>query len=819
MCRTIPIAILICLLIAACSNDARRDPASPEILPQWPMVTGYESPHRTILGLWTVAINDDHSAAEVVPIRTAELHLNTVRLLEVTPCTSCLTIGNIIPVGPNTIDVDVTLRHPFPDLVRYTGFDVRGIFISKADYAFPTSGRSIAWGADVPRLLNYDGYTHLFNPTEFPEGQPGPPALHYIRGKFSTGGDLTSTLNPFVVYRKDAPRRMFEAGSSETKTFRIQAPAGPIWFGYAVDASWQLAEDVVDPVNDFALSANCLEPYEIIVNAGTGMMPDEGGMTGVEVRAYDHQGHQTVRSASVYAPQLFDGEVSLQMSANNGEPYALFGGVIRNERGVVEGKYPLLVRVTDEGDDPNLGPVDAWQVFVLEVGPCRGWATTWGDAGDTYYPDVVHDIEVDRSGNLIVPIWTVSSPDGYSGLCKLDSEGGFLWNFEYSISSNSSDLASDAACNIYLAGCFRGNRDFNPGPDEDFHDAGPGAAGCLTKFDSNGNYLWTRTWSGDASDAGVYCYEADVDSRGNIFLSGEFHGHIDFDSGPGEYWLQSYPDSELRDAFFTAFTEDGTWIRATAWGGPGWDDCPHFAVDEVDSLYLTGGFSDTVDFDPGPSEDSRTSCGSRDCFMTKYDSSGNYQWVRTWGSESDLELQPLITTGSTAGIYVLGNLYGETDLDPGPGEDIHSPDDGGMYLSLFTPDGTYQWAVCWGSESRGVMAMDSGEIYAVGMIYHRESADVIPGPEVEWHSCSTDETIMYLNKISSSGDSIWHRVWEQPESEYCPLSIGVDLQGAAFISGFFFGTCDFDPGLGSDYHEPSDETDAFVLKMPPDGYW
>ncbi len=819
MCRMIPLAAVLCLLLAACSNDTQRGPASPDVLPSWPMATRATSSHRTILGLWTIAINDDHSEAEVVPLRTAELHFNTVRLLEVTPCKTCLAVERIVSPGPELIDVDVTMRHPFPGMLKYTGFDVRGIFISKADYAFPPSGRSIAWGSDAVRLLNYDGYTHLFNPSEFPEDSPGPPALHYITGRWSTGGDLTSTLNPFVAYRKDAPRRMFEPGVAETKTFRIHAPAGPMQFGYAVDASWQLAKDVVDPLNDFPLSANCLEPYEIIVNAGTGLMPDEGAMTGVEVRVFDHQGLQTITSASVFAPQLFDGEVSLELSANNGEPYSLFGGVIRNGGGVGMGTYPLLVRVTDEGDDPNLGPVDAWQVYPLEVRPRRGWATTWGDHGGIMNIDLLDRIEVDKLGNSIVTMYVSGQTALYDGLWKLDPEGRLLWEIEFpeGIIVSRAGLVSDEEGNIYLTDYFGGNVDFDPGPGEDFHDSGTGWDAYLTKFDGNGNRMWTRTWGGDIGMAQARGLDIALDNAGHVYVVGSFLERVDFDPGPGEYFLESFPPGADHDAFLSVFDGDGSWIRAASWGGPGWESCLGVTVDKTGSIHLTGGFEGSADFDPGLSQDYRASNGGRDCFLSKLDCSGQYQWVRTWGSEYDDD--PAEIAAEIAGsLYALGTLEYPTDLDPGPGEDIRDPENGGIYLSCFGPDGEYRWALQWGDQARGLAATGFGEIYVVGHVMSRD-VDVDPGPDEMLYSRNANQIPMHLNKINSTGESIWVRVWEEPGGMFYSGDVDADPTGNAYVAGFFGLICDFDPGLGFDYHVPSKHSDVFVTMMPPDGYW
>ena len=109
-------------------------------------------------------------------------------------------------------------------------------------------------------------YTNLFNPTEFPETLPGPPAFKYTPGKYSNSDDLSATLNAFVAYERDEPRRMFALGTLSTRTIPLRVPDGPFEFGYAVDACWKKVDgEVTDPVADFPPDANCLEPYRLEV--------------------------------------------------------------------------------------------------------------------------------------------------------------------------------------------------------------------------------------------------------------------------------------------------------------------------------------------------------------------------------------------------------------------------------------------------------------------------------------------------------------------------------------------------------------------------
>ena len=466
------ILLISTIVVIGCSRSFSQNPVAPA----QPASMSPVNDNRHSWGIWDVLIDADHRSAEIVPLRGAEMHLNAVNLLETAPCKTCLTIGNIKITGPNQLQADITLIHPFPGLVKYTGFDVRGIFITQADFTFPSSGRKIALGDGVPRMLNPDGYTPLFNPTEFP---PISPALFgYIAGKHATGGDLSANLNPFMAYRKDAPRRMFEAGGSETRTVQIYAPTGPIHFGYAVDACWYPAENVVDPVKDFPLSANCLEAYGISVAMPYSLPPFAGSTVPVEVTVFDHQGSDTISSVTVEAPDVFPGELTLSYSSSVGIDESLFTGTLTNQLGAGNGEYPILVRVCDTHADPHLGEIDAWQVEKMEVGLTKGWARTWGGPGD----DHGYSVAVDNSGN------------------------------------------------VFVTGSFWDTVDFDPGPGVDNHSSDGPDNIFLSKFDSSGNFVWARTWGGKWPDRG---YSVAVDGSGNAYVTGVFDFTADFDPGPG----------------------------------------------------------------------------------------------------------------------------------------------------------------------------------------------------------------------------------------------------------------------------------------------
>lgn len=565
------LVFLLGVLLLSCSNSS--SPIVPKTVLSPSLSERSGSTNRFVWGMWDILISDDRTSVEVAPLRGLDMHLNVVKLLEVAPCADCIKIGNITKVGPNEIDVDVTLRHPFPGLLKYTGFDVRGIFISQGNYQFQ-SGRTMAWGDTAPCLENYDGYTSLFNPTEFPQTTPA--ALGYIPGKKASGGNLTSTLNPFIAYKKDAPRRMFEAGGQETKTFRIKSPSGPFHFGYAVDACWQLVDTVIDPLTDFPPDANCLESYRMDATIGTEFLEGENCELPFQVQIYDHQGRDTISSVTIEAPDLFTGESALSFSNVMPDGSFLFTGTLTNNHGVSAGTYPVLITATDTQADQNMGNIAAWQILSATVRIPKGWARTWGGTELT---------------------------EGFS-------------------------IAIDGSGNAYITGYFQGTVDFDPGPGLDNHTSNGDDDVFLSKFDPNGNFIWSRSWGGLELDMG---YAVAVDGSGNAYVTGRFLGTVDFDPGPG---VDNHTAIGGWNTFLSKLDSNGNFVWARTWGGEPDSHMNGFsvAIDIFGCVYVTGEFGDrTADFDPGPGVDNHTSNGDGDAFLSKFDSNGIFVWARTWG--------------------------------------------------------------------------------------------------------------------------------------------------------------------------------------------
>ena len=78
---------------------------------------------------------------------------------------------------------------------------------------------------------------------------------------------------------------------------------------------------------------------------------------------------------------------------------------------------------------------------------------------------------------------------------------------------------------------------------------------------------------------------------------------------------------------------------------------------------MAGSFPGTVDFDPGGSTYNRTSNGDEDAFLSLIDSSGTWQWTRTFGGvDNDNGLGVSVT--STGEAYITGMFRSTVDFAP-----------------------------------------------------------------------------------------------------------------------------------------------------------
>ncbi|MBK9282752.1 MAG: hypothetical protein IPM51_00340 [Sphingobacteriaceae bacterium] len=217
-------------------------------------------------------------------------------------------------------------------------------------------------------------------------------------------------------------------------------------------------------------------------------------------------------------------------------------------------------------------------------------------------------------------------------IVKLDASGNFIW--AKNVGSSGSDYAYGLFINqigdVYVSGNFFNTIDLDPGPAIFTATSNGSEDVFLLKLNSIGDFLWAATFGSTGKDGGstVAC-----DQFGNVYLSGYFQFTIDFDPGPGTSTLSSV--SGWQDIFLIKLDNAGNFIWAKSYGGSGIDNCLSMRIDQLNNIYCTGYFHDIVDFDPGPGIMNLPSAGLQDNYILKLDPSGDFVWVKTYGSIGD----------------------------------------------------------------------------------------------------------------------------------------------------------------------------------------
>ncbi len=314
---TFAVGFVVCILAVACSSGGNIDPISSPIPDQGITSSAQETQpsgaHYT-WGLWSISIDPETMTAAIRPLRGVDFTCNVTQFMQPpsspTEMVSIALLGGSDP-SSGYFEMDITLRHPFPGLSQFRGFDVRGIMISNGSMTSDHDSSATYQGPDDAQLLNADGHTRWWNPTEFTSYET---IFGFTQGSLAPPLFPTATLNGHKYFSEGLAyeeylweldpdsRGTFEVvPGTYTRAYFIQfamdGDKPDFTFNYAIDASWEPPDPLGYPDYDieyFSLSANAQEPYCLIVldNGSTAYYEDpgsSGGELNLAIRVYDWQ--------------------------------------------------------------------------------------------------------------------------------------------------------------------------------------------------------------------------------------------------------------------------------------------------------------------------------------------------------------------------------------------------------------------------------------------------------------------------------------------------------------------------------------------------
>jgi hypothetical protein len=331
---------------------------------------------------------------------------------------------------------------------------------------------------------------------------------------------------------------------------------------------------------------------------------------------------------------------------------------------------------------------------------------------------------------------------------------------------------------------------------------------------------WARTWGGDGDDG---AYGVECDQYGNVYLAGSYSDTVDFNPG---FYHDDHTSNGSTDAFVTKYNELGTYQWTQTFGGPGPDRALSVALGNDDGVFVVGSFSDTVDFDPGTGTEEEVSNGSQDAFLAKFDwLDGSLDWVRTWGGSQDDVARAVATdTFNPTDLFVVGSFRGTVKFHSTAPDSV-SNGETDAFLVKYQANGGYGWRVTWGGENwdeaNGVAMDEDEDVVVAGYFMNNDDAsgvDFNPGYYEDVH-VSWGASDAFLSKFDTNATYEWSVNWGGLDND---SANGVMMSGPMdyaliFVTGYYQGTIDFDPGPDQYFDGSQGGADVYLVRYDLDG--
>ncbi|HRH38311.1 MAG TPA: hypothetical protein PK760_08195, partial [Flavobacteriales bacterium] len=317
--------------------------------------------------------------------------------------------------------------------------------------------------------------------------------------------------------------------------------------------------------------------------------------------------------------------------------------------------------LTSPGTEIQLGSIDGYsQGFVMTFQTNSGDAQ-WGGQLDGASNSSCNTVAIDAAGAIVtggtfdgatdfdpgVGLQEETSTGGFDGfVLKLAPGGVFDWVRAFVGGAGEALVAAvclDNSANIISTGSFTSHIDFAG----TILSAIGGGDIFVVKFNATGDLQWARQMAGPLLDEG---HAVTTDGAGSVYTTGFYAQTADLDPGPGNFDLVSNSDNDV--PFVNKLDANGDFVWAVSFDAVDGARGLGIGLDAQSSIYTTGYFSGTVDFDPQGGSFPLTSGGNRaNAFVHKM-----CQGITT--SIAPVSCGPYLSPGGST--YATSGTYQET---------------------------------------------------------------------------------------------------------------------------------------------------------------
>ncbi|HYD21172.1 MAG TPA: SBBP repeat-containing protein, partial [Flavipsychrobacter sp.] len=234
---------------------------------------------------------------------------------------------------------------------------------------------------------------------------------------------------------------------------------------------------------------------------------------------------------------------------------------------------------------------------------------SWAKSLSGLDADDARAMTLDNEGNVLVTGYFSDSIDADPGagvlnmapqggtydflIQKLTPSGDLIWARQISGTAEeyANAIITDANGGIYLTGIFEDTVDFDPSVGTDTLISAGMNDIFILHLDSAGQFVWVKQIGGTEND---YGFDVDVDAAGNIYVVGNFNSNagIDFDPGPGVE--MRFTALSNWDAFTLKLDSNGDFIWVKQTFGAVYDAGQSVEIDNSGNVYTVGAVATRV---------------------------------------------------------------------------------------------------------------------------------------------------------------------------------------------------------------------------------
>jgi len=415
---------------------------------------------------------------------------------------------------------------------------------------------------------------------------------------------------------------------------------------------------------------------------------------------------------------------------------------------------------------------------------------------------------VTQNPNSFIAIYNTSKVNNISA-------NAFETYRKFNVESAVVKITHDEQYNTYVAGTFEGIVDFDPGIKQYILTSSQDANSkqlftalpddiFFAKYNAAGKLIFAKDIGGTAGQSPV---SISVSKDHSIYLVGTFEGNIDADPGADSIILYSKNNSSIKSYFIGKYDSLGNYIFAKPVFVSG--DLHAFAIDKNNNIYIIGFFAYGF-FDP-ENDTTKISVNGDYLYFAKYDANGKFIYLKSVGIKNGLQFGYDIAVNNKGNLVICGSIKGtQIDFDPGP--NTYYADAGpnsSQFIASYTTNGGFifesngQSSNISSSSEAYLLRVDKNdniimEGYTIGTIKIDSRYDSV---------ITTPYTYLYFMKYNKSGKPIFIKTLHA-DNAFQSLyfgSLAIDDYSNIYLTGNFYGTVDFDPGVDTVFVK-SDQT-------------